>query len=78
MLNENQLKRNQLTRVFALAYMERADPDGGFEYALKFAESIVQHYDTSELNTWLDDIELGYEVEYLPDFGDFELVETEE
>ena len=77
MLTENQLKRNELTRVFAIAYMERADPDGGFGYALDFAKSIVQHYDTNELNTWFNDIEEGNEVEYLPDFGDFELVDVE-
>ena len=73
MLTENQLKRNTLTRAFALAYMDRADPDGGFGYALEFGESVVQHYDTRELNDWLSQIEDGYTVQYNPDFGDFEL-----
>ena len=74
MITENQRKRNALIKIFAMAYMDRADPDGGFPYAKKFAESIVQHYDTKELNNWTNEIEIGYTVEYLPDFGDFEVV----
>lgn len=70
--------RKHLTRQFALAFMERADPDGGYGYAVAYAASIVRHYDGKELMVWTLNIAAGDEIDYDPNSGDFFIKEDEE
>lgn len=66
-----------LTRLFAVCYIEAADHDGGFEYALIFAKSIIQHMTPLEIQDFLDNIYNGDVLVYDIDFGDF-ITEYEE
>ena len=63
--------KQDLTNLFAICYMETASPDGGYEYALTFAKSIIQHITPLEIQDFLDNINNGEVLIYDRDFGDF-------
>jgi len=61
----------KLIALFADCFMATADPDGGYEYALKFARETVDNMCKTDITDTLDNIANGEEVIYDPDFGWF-------
>ena len=61
----------KLINLFADCFMESADPDGGYEYALAFAREEIESMSHLEIADTLDNIANGEVVVYDPDFCEF-------